>query len=163
MSDELNTKDEQLVRERKRTSVHPSKRSKKSIKSWVRGDLISLEDRDSGWEYRWCDSNNKVKMAQREAQGYVRVTSTSDLHVKNAGSADIKHSGPSTQGIVEMGDLVLMALETDLAQERRDAVMELNREAVTGMTEDLSSNMNRIGAPVIGDGVKVGTKVKVDI
>jgi hypothetical protein len=160
MTNELNTinkdSEEQPVRERKRTSVHPSKRSKKNIRAWVRGDLISLENRDDGWEYRWCDKNNAVKMAQREAQGFVRVTSTSGLKAKNAGSADIRHSGPSTAGLVEMGDLVLMALDKDLANERRAAVDELNKDAMQGMTDDLDANMNRIGAPRTG-------KIEIDL
>jgi len=147
----------------KRTSIHPSAKDKKNIRSWVRGDLIALENRDDGYEYRWCDSTNTVKMAQREAQGFIRVTSTSGLHVQNAGQADISHSGPSTRGVVEMGDLVLMALPTEFAEERRQAITEVNKEALTGMTEDLDSNMQRIGAPVTGDGVQMGTKVKIEI
>lgn len=154
---------EQAVKIRKRTSQHPSNKSKKNIRAWVRGDLISLEDRDHGWEYRWCDKNNDVKMAQRLAQGYVLVTSTSGLHAQNAGQADIKHSGPSTSGIVAMGDLVLMALPEELADERRQAVTELNKEALTGMTEELDSNMSRIGAPVTGEGVKIDKKVKLEV
>jgi len=147
----------------KRTSIHPSAKTKKSIKSWLRGDLIALENRDDGFEYRWCDGTNRVKMAQREAQGFIRVTSTSGLRAQNAGQADINHSGPSTRGIVEMGDLVLMALPTELAEERRQAVTEVNQEALTGMTEDLDSNMQRVGAPLTGEGVQMGTKVKIDI
>ena len=147
----------------KRTSIHPSAKTKKSIKSWVRGDLIALENRDDGYEYRWCDNTNKVKMAQREAQGFIRVTSTSGLHAQNAGQADINHSGPSTQGIVEMGDLVLMALPVELAEERRRAVSEVNNEALTGMTEELDSNLNRVGAPLTGEGVQMGKKVKIEV
>ncbi len=147
----------------KRTSIHPSAKTKKSIRSWVRGDLIALENRDDGFEYRWCDGTNTVKMAQRTAQGFIRVTSTSGLHAQNAGQADISHSGPTTQGVVEMGDLVLMALPTELAEERRQAVTEVNKEALTGMTEDFESHMNRVGAPVTGEGVQMGTKVKIEI
>ena len=147
----------------KRTSIHPSAKTKKSIRSWVRGDLIALENRDDGWEYRWCDGTNTVKMAQREAQGFIRVTKTSGLHAQNAGQADISHSGPSTEGVVEMGDLVLMALPTEDAEERRQAIIEVNKESLTGMTEDLESNMNRVGAPMTGEGVQMGTKVKIDI
>lgn len=147
----------------KRTSIHPSAKTKKSIKSWVRGDLIALENRDDGYEYRWCDKTNGVKMAQRMAQGFIKVTSTSGLHAKNAGQADISHSGPSTQGLVEMGDLVLLALPTELAEERRKAVSEVNQEALTGMTEDLDSSMQKIGAPLTGEGVQMGKKVKIEV
>lgn len=145
------------IKTRKRTSTHPSEKSKKSIRNWIRGDLIRLENRDDGWEYRWCDTSNVVKMAQREAQGYVRVTSTSGLHAQNAGSADIEHSGPSTQGIVQMGDLVLMALPQELAEERRQAVDEINADSVKGMTDELDANMNKIGAPKTG---KITIEVK---
>ena len=62
-----------------------------------------------------------------------------------------------------MGDLVLMALPTELAEERRKAVTEVNQEALTGMTEDLESYMDRVGAPMTDDGVQMGTKVKIDI
>jgi hypothetical protein len=134
------------IRTRKRTSVHPSAKTKKGIKAWIRGDLIRLENRDDGWEYRWCNKNDAVKMAQREAQGFVKVTSTSGLHAENAGKADIKHSGPSTKGIVEMGDLVLMALPEDAAEERRQAVMEINKEALEGMTEEVDANFEKLGA-----------------
>jgi hypothetical protein len=134
------------IRTRKRTSIHPSAKSKKDIKAWIRGDLIKLENRDDGWEYRWCNRNDPVKMAQREAQGFVRVTSTSGLHAENAGQADIRHSSPSTEGIVEMGDLVLMALPEDLAEMRRQAVVEVNNEALQGMTEELDSNLGKVGA-----------------
>lgn len=134
------------VRTRKRTSIHPSQKDKKQIKAWIRGDLIRLENRDDGWEYRWCSRNDPVKMAQREAQGFVRVTSTSGLHAQNAGEADIKHSSPSTAGIVEMGDLVLMALPKELAEARREAVTEVNNEALRGMTEELDSNLDKVGA-----------------
>ena len=134
----------------KRTSEHPKAKSKTGMKSWIAGNLIELENRDDGWEYRWCNRHDTVKMAQREAQGFVRVTSTSGLHAQNAGTADIKHSGPSTQGVTELGDLVLMALPEDLAQERRDAVMEINQEAITGMAAELDQNMDKIDAPRTG-------------
>ena len=147
--------------ESKRTTMHPSMKTKKGIRSWIKGDLIRLEDRDEGWEYRWCDKTNAVKMAQREAQGFVRVTSTSGHHVKNAGQADINHSqhdGPSTSGLVEMGDLILMALDKELAEERRQAVMELNQEALEGMSDDVDSKLKGIGAPKTGDGIKIEVK-----
>lgn len=134
----------------KRTSEHPSAKSKTGMKSWIRGNLIELENRDDGWEYRWCNRHDTVKMAQREAQGFVRVTSTSGLHAENAGTADIQHSGPSTQGVTELGDLVLMALPEDLAKERREAVDELNKEALNDMSAELDANMNKIDAPRTG-------------
>ena len=156
MDNQAEKADETKIRTRsrskttKRTSQHPSDKPRSGIRAWIRGDLIKLENRDDGWEYRWCDSTNIVKMAQREAQGFVKVTKTSGLHVENVGEADIKHSGPSTTGIVEMGDLVLMALPEDLAEERREAVLELNHEALEGMTDTLDSKMNKIGAPRTG-------------
>lgn len=163
MIDDSNQESKQSLRfhkpeDAKRTSVHPSMKTKKGIRNWIKGDLIALENRDDGWEYRWCNKHDVVKMAQREAQGFVRVTSTSGLHAENAGQADINHSGPSTSGLVEMGDLVLMALPEELAEERRQAVLELNREAVEGTTNDLESNLNRIGAEKHGDGVKIEVK-----
>lgn len=148
---------ESQVDQAKRTSVHPSMKDKKGIRAWIKGDLIRLENRDDGWEYRWCDKTNAVKMAQREAQGFVRVTSTSGLKATNAGQADLNHSGPSTTGLTEMGDLVLMALPKDLAEERRQAVIEMNDEALNGMTSEFDSNMDRIGAPKSG---KVTIEVK---
>ena len=141
----------------RRTARHPAKKARRGISPWIRGDLLKLEKRHPNYEYRWCAKDNPVKMAQREAMGFEKVTRISGHGVENVGQPRIQDATPTTDGVTDMGDLVLMALPKELADERREAVADYCADKMLSLADDVDSQLGRAGAPRHG-GIKVESR-----
>ena len=133
-------------------------------KVWVPPSQLDTPPPQPGYEYRWVrlqvgDEADNTNVYSRTRQNYEFVTAEEFPDFE----ADVVRDGRH-KGVIRSGDLILMKVPTEIAEQRREYYDNLSKRQMAAVNQELYQNDSKV-MPIINESrssVTQGTNTKVE-